>query len=82
MSEILRVYCFNKMSEILNTNLIKNLIFSNMEVHNKIKNFIFVHIRPVARRGSGGSADPPLRTKGPLFGTSRVKLLRPITING
>ena len=34
--------------------------------------------------GSGGSADPPppLRTKGPLFGTSRVKLLRPITING
>ena len=38
--------------------------------------------RPVARGGSGGSADPPLRTKGPLFGTSRVKLLRPITING
>ena len=38
--------------------------------------------RPVARWGSGGSADPPLRTKGPLFGTSRVKLLRPITING
>ena len=32
--------------------------------------------------GSGGSADPSLRTKGPLFGTSRVKLLRPITING
>ena len=32
--------------------------------------------------GQGGSADPPLRTKGPLFGTSRVKLLRPITING
>ena len=31
--------------------------------------------------GTGGSADPPLRTKGPLFGTSRVKLLRPITIN-
>ena len=38
--------------------------------------------RPVARGGQGGSADPPLRTKGPLFGTSRVKLLRPITING
>ena len=32
--------------------------------------------------GSGGSADPSLRTKGPLFGTSRVKLLRLITING
>ena len=32
--------------------------------------------------GQGGQLTPPLRTKGPLFGTSRVKLLRPITING
>ena len=40
--------------------------------------------RPVARGGGGqgGQLIPPLRTKGPLFGTSRVKLLRPITING
>ena len=39
--------------------------------------------RPVARGGQGGQlTPPPLRTKGPLFGTSRVKLLRPITING
>ena len=41
------------------------------------------NIRPVARGGQGGQlTPPPLRTKGPLFGTSRVKLLRPITING
>ena len=39
-------------------------------------------VRPVARGGQGGQLTPPLRTKGPLFGTSRVKLLRPITING
>ena len=32
--------------------------------------------------GQGGQLTPPLRTKGPLFGTSHVKLLRPITING
>ena len=32
--------------------------------------------------GQGGQLTPPLRTKGPLFGTSSVKLLRPITING
>ena len=38
--------------------------------------------RPVARGGQGGQLTPTLRTKGPLFGTSRVKLLRPITING
>ena len=39
--------------------------------------------RPVAKGGGqGGQLTPPLRTKGPFFGTSRVKLLRPITING
>ena len=32
--------------------------------------------------GQGGQLTPPLRTKGPLFGTSCLKLLRPITING
>ena len=39
--------------------------------------------RRVARGGQGGQlTPPPLRTKGPLFGTSCVKLLRPITKNG
>ena len=44
----------------------------------------YFNTRPVARGGGGqgGQLTPPLRTKGPLFGTSRVKLLRPITING
>ena len=49
-------------------------------LHGLVKPHIETHIRPVARGQSGGSADPPLRTKGPLFGTSRVKLLRPIII--
>ena len=45
-----------------------------------VKNVMTTQAR--SQGGSGGSADPPLRTKGPLFGTSREKLLRPITING
>ena len=45
-------------------------------------NIVYTTFQARSQGGSGGSADPPLRTKGPLFGTSRVKLLRPITING
>ena len=66
-------------------NFVTDLIITEQVVHKKLGNLKENKApgpRPVARGGSGGQLTPPLRTKGPLFGTSRVKLLRPITING
>ena len=54
----------------------------NVKMSVSDKNSIPIVCQARSQGGSGGSADNPLRTKGPLFGTSRVKLLRPITING